>query len=202
MNQRHDDTEGGLRRIVAALKEPPARGLPEDFADRVVATALRRAERSAWAGMWRRAFDLLFTPRPVLLRPVWQVAYGVLLCALGAGATLWGVRGLPPSAHAGQTVLVRFALKAPGAKQVALAGDFNAWDANGIRLQDPEGDEVWRVVLPLKPGVYQYMFVVDGKTWMPDPLGDDTVEDGFGQRNSLVKVVNFTTEGQGDPSVL
>ncbi|MBI2951041.1 hypothetical protein HYY27_03050 [bacterium] len=200
MNRRHDDTDGGLRRIVAALKASPPHGLPEDFADRVVAAALRRTERSAWAGMWRRAFDLLFMPRPVLLRPVWQVAYGVLLCALSAGATLWGVRA--PSAAGGQAVLVRFALKAPGANQVALAGDFNAWDANGIRLQDPEGDEVWHIVLPLKPGVYQYMFVVDGKTWMPDPLGDDTVDDGFGQRNSLVKVVNFTPEGRGDPSVL
>lgn len=203
MNRKRDHTDRGLRRVVAALKASPPHDLPEDFADRVVTTALRRAERTpGWAGMWRRAFDFMFIPRQVVLRPVWQVAYGILLCALSSWVTIWGARGLFPPAGGEQAVLVRFALRAPGAHQVALVGDFNAWGAHEVRLQDPEGDEVWHIVLPLKPGVYQYMFVVDGKTWMPDPLGNEMVDDGFGQRNSLMKVVNFTPEDRGDPHVL
>ncbi len=203
MNQEHHREDRGLRRIVAALKSPPSRSLPEDFADRVVATALRRAGRNpGWAGALRGVFDALVRPRQVLMRPVWQAAWAILLCVVSSGVTIWGIRSLSPSTGAEQAVLVRFALRAPGAQKVALVGDFNTWGANEIRLQDPEGGEVWYIVLPLKPGVYQYMFVVDGKTWMPDPLGNETVDDGFGHRNSLMKVMDSSPENRGDQLVL
>lgn len=203
MNQERNRADKGLERIVAALKSPPPRDLPEDFADRVVATALRQTGRNpGWIGTLRGMLNFLVRPRQVVLRPVWQFAWGILLCAVSAGVTVWGIRGLSPSAGAEQAVLVRFALKAPGAHQVALVGDFNSWGVHETRLQDPEEGEVWHIVLPLKPGVYQYMFVVDGKTWMPDPLGNETVDDGFGHRNSLMKVVNFIPENRGDQLVL
>lgn len=174
-----------LARAVAVLKGAPSRPLSATFTNRVIAAALpAQASPVSVLDPVRRLMYYLFRPRMMMIRPAWSLAAAMLICAVAAGGTWWGTRAVAPSAN----VLVRFAVSAPGAQSVALAGDFNGWETEDIRLADPEGDGVWQAVVPLTPGVYQYMFVLDGETWISDPLAGDKIDDGFGQQNSLVRI--------------
>jgi len=85
------------------------------------------------------------------------------------------------------TVLVRLVLVHPDARSVAVAGDFNGWDAERSPLMRSESG-IWTAMLPLNEGRYHYMFVVDGQQWVPDPLAEETSLDGFGARNSVLDV--------------
>jgi 1,4-alpha-glucan branching enzyme len=75
----------------------------------------------------------------------------------------------------------------PSASQVFLAGQFNEWSPTATSLSKGD-DGVWRVTLKLKPGKYEYKFVVDGSQWMEDPANPDKVPDPYGGSNSLVTV--------------
>ena len=69
------------------------------------------------------------------------------------------------------------------AKSVSVAGDFNQWSATANPMQkDLAG--LWITSIPLKPGKYQYKFVVDGN-WKQDPLNPDAADDTFGGKNSV-----------------
>ena len=46
---------------------------------------------------------------------------------------------------------------------------------------------VWTLQLPLKPGLYKYQFIVDGK-WQEDPENKLTERNSFGDVNSLIEV--------------
>jgi len=93
---------------------------------------------------------------------------------------------------------VLFQYEAPQARHVNLCGNWqeNGWcgtkasgrfDQKIDAMQDEDGDGIWQIVLPLKPGRYQYKFAVDwGMRWDNDdnnPLGED---DGFGGQNSIL----------------
>jgi 1,4-alpha-glucan branching enzyme len=73
---------------------------------------------------------------------------------------------------------------------VAIAGDFNGWNPQDNILEDPEGDGIWTGTLNLKPGRYEYMFVLDGEKWFPDPNALRYVKDGFGNRNAILEINN------------
>lgn len=92
----------------------------------------------------------------------------------------------PPDATA--PVPVRFVLPAAGAHQVAVAGEFNGWDSSRTLLNDDDGDGVFHTTLSLERGVYAYMFVVDGERWVTDPFADAFRDDGFGNRNAVVRI--------------
>jgi 1,4-alpha-glucan branching enzyme len=85
----------------------------------------------------------------------------------------------------GQEVLVRLVLVQPGARSVAIVGDFNGWDPMRSPLERAEAG-VWSTTLELPPGRYNYLFLVDGDQWMVDPLAVETSVDGFGARNSVL----------------
>lgn len=73
-------------------------------------------------------------------------------------------------------------LRAPGARSVAVAGSWNQWQATPMM----ERDGTFFTVLRLPPGRYEYMFVIDGQRWVPDPDAPLSRDDGFGQRNSIL----------------
>ncbi len=80
---------------------------------------------------------------------------------------------------------IRFTISAPSANSVAIAGSFNNWDPHRNMLS-PSGDRsIWSITLPLSPGEYEYLFIIDNKTWMPDPAAPE-VDDGMGGKNSLL----------------
>ena len=58
-------------------------------------------------------------------------------------------------------VLVQFRLGDARAHEVALVGDFNGWHPEHRLHQVEPG--VWSVDVALEPGVYNYVFVIDGK---------------------------------------
>ena len=85
-----------------------------------------------------------------------------------------------PTAGGGQ---VTFTDADPSAKAVALAGQFNNWNAATTPLHKDDAG-LWTVSVPLKPGRYQYKFVVDGD-WRLDPSNPDSADDGSGNMNSI-----------------
>jgi alpha-amylase/alpha-mannosidase (GH57 family) len=87
---------------------------------------------------------------------------------------------------------VTFTLQAPEAAEVYIAGDFNSWHpAKDAMARDETG--TWVVTIALKPGRYEYKFVVDGgETWKHDITNPLWVNDPYGGRNSVVII---TQEG-------
>jgi 1,4-alpha-glucan branching enzyme len=81
---------------------------------------------------------------------------------------------------------VAFTLIAPDAKHVYLAGSFNNWDTHCTPLSRGINGE-WSGYLPLKPGHYEYRFVVDG-VWKDDPDASASVPNPFGSTNSVLFV--------------
>lgn len=82
---------------------------------------------------------------------------------------------------------VRFRFTAPRAASVAVAGSFNRWDPRKNPLSGPDRNGEWSVTLELLEGRYEYLFVVDGDKWTPDP-GAPAIDDGLGGKNSLLEV--------------
>jgi len=74
----------------------------------------------------------------------------------------------------GDSVVVRFRM--PGARSVALAGDWNSWQPVALR---PLGEDVWEGAFALRRGVHHFNLLVDGSDWVV-PNGVATVPDGLG----------------------
>lgn len=181
-----DGSNLDMKRIANTLKMLPPTALPANFSDRVVHKALDQEPQKSWLDKLRQTWHAFFQPRQVTLRPAWQMAWVAMLCLVSAGATGWYMNHTAtPTAN---QIWVRFAIKMPHAQQVALAGNFNAWETSNIQMADPDGDGIWDALVPLQPGVYQYMYVINGEEWVADPLMGETIDDGFGQQNSLIKI--------------
>lgn len=69
---------------------------------------------------------------------------------------------------------------------IALIGDFNNWDESGIPLQEDGG--VWKVVIRLEQGLYQYKYLINGKEKTVDPKSAGYTPDGLGGKNSILEV--------------
>ena len=82
--------------------------------------------------------------------------------------------------------IVEFKITAPKAQQVALVGSFNGWDPKRTPLRN-EGGGVWRVLLPLNSGRYEYRYIVDGQ-WCEDPSAKEFSTNPFGGHNSVLTV--------------
>ncbi len=52
---------------------------------------------------------------------------------------------------------------------IHLAGDFNDWQTDGQPMAGPDAEGRYTARVQLKPGDYQYKFVLDGKHWRADP---------------------------------
>ncbi len=82
---------------------------------------------------------------------------------------------------------ILFVLNAPNARNVYLTGEFTNWSSEGIRMEKDERAGLWKAVLHLEPGEYEYRFILDG-VWIKDPDNTDSVLNEFGQENSLLIV--------------
>lgn len=81
---------------------------------------------------------------------------------------------------------VEFTIKAAGAFNVRLAGDFNDWQPERTILH-PLADGLFQVKLPLSRGRYRYRYVIDGQ-WRNDPHNGIVETNPFGELNSIVEV--------------
>jgi len=80
-----------------------------------------------------------------------------------------------------------FILKVAEAKNVFVTGSFNNWALGNDEYRLKNIDGIWRIDLPLKPGLYEYQFIVDG-IWTEDPINHRKQRNQFGDNNSLVEV--------------
>lgn len=87
-----------------------------------------------------------------------------------------------------RVVTVEMRLYAPEAHRVAVAGSFNKWDADDYAMTKQDNG-TWTINLPLKPGVYTYMFIVDNSAWVTDPNAGSYRDDGFGYKNAVKRVM-------------
>ncbi|MFQ5512167.1 MAG: AAA family ATPase [Candidatus Krumholzibacteriia bacterium] len=82
---------------------------------------------------------------------------------------------------------VLFTLDEKQATGVSVTGEFTNWSREGIQMEKDPEDGLWKVVLDIKPGEYEYRFIVDG-VWIRDPNNVDYTRNEFGQENSLLIV--------------
>lgn len=95
------------------------------------------------------------------------------------------------SAFATDNGNVNFELKGfKDAKKVILSGTFNRWDETGFLMKPTE--DGWKVTLQLKPDIYQYKFIIDGK-WIEDPQNPSKIENEYSGYNSVIDVQKNVT---------
>ena len=76
---------------------------------------------------------------------------------------------------------VEFTFQAPGAMEVMLAGACNSWDTQTL-LMKKNKEGVWKIVIDLAPGCYEYKFLANG-VWVENISGVETAPNSFGTRN-------------------
>lgn len=143
----------------------------------------------------RRASRWLVQTRSIRVSPLIGLAAAAGFTALVIGGTL-AMRDRSPAvapavAAAADTQpvkVVQFVLRAPGARSVALVGDFNEWNRDATPLRAASGDGLWTISVPLPSGRHVYAFVVDGEEWIADPVAPKAPGDDFGVPNSVVTV--------------
>jgi hypothetical protein len=177
----HDET---LARVIDTLKEPVE--IDADLDRRVMAAIEAESGHSGGAQRW------LARRWTIRLSPLGGLAAAAALAGLVlAGSLLLRGRDViapsQPIVEMESPAVTQFVLIAPSAKTVALVGDFNDWSLSATQLVRQAGDGVWWVTVPLAPGRYRYVFVVDGTTWRPDPTAPGA-EDEFGRPNSVVTI--------------
>ena len=91
-------------------------------------------------------------------------------------------------------------------QSVHLAGSFNNWSTSATPMSDPDGDGILAISLELEDGEYQYKFVVNSSQWFQDMNNPLSAPDGYGGRNSIIRVGDFgkfqQTAFRGDGKIL
>ncbi len=81
-----------------------------------------------------------------------------------------------------------FRFRRPGVRNVHLIGTFSGWNPKAYALRFVPDREVWEILVPLGPGVYEYAFLVDGQEWVAPPGAPVYVDDGFGHQNGVLVI--------------
>lgn len=103
----------------------------------------------------------------------------------GASAPARAAAAVGSTAASGNAI--RFDLTLPNAaREVALVGDFNGWDEHATPMIRRSNDGAWTAKVPLPPGRHVYAFVIDGRTWLVDPLAPQVPDEGYGPANAVV----------------
>jgi len=181
--------------VEAAATQLRATSAP-DLSARVMA-ALPQAAPGGVSGRLAAALGWLWSPRPVrlTLRPAYGLAFAAVAAAVLAmpdHPTTTRSPGNPraPIARAvandgAPPVYVQFRITVPDARSVALAGTFTGWKPAVALHRGADGE--WTALVPLRPGVHDYAYVVDGERWVTDPNAPQ-VDDSFGGTNSRISL--------------
>lgn len=84
------------------------------------------------------------------------------------------------------------------AQQVILAGTFNGWHEQDLKMR--KTTDGWSIRLDLSPGRYEYKFIIDGQ-WTHDPENPQLIANIHGTYNSILfieKEVVFQVQGYLD----
>ena len=123
----------------------------------------------------------------------------ILIVFIFSGCSLTFIKKrLSPPHKVGEGILFQYDAKS--ARHVNLAGNFpdNEWLKHGDKvdiMRDDgkngdkiEKDGIWSIVKILSPGRYEYKYVVDRNTWISDPNALESIDDGYGGKNSILIV--------------
>jgi len=158
------------------IQHLPAIDVAPEVLHQVAPRGLRHALGAVLHWLWSpRALSL--TVRP---------AFAMAALAVAAVVSVSASRSPQTASVSPARVMVQFRLGEVEAHEVALVGDFNGWRPEHRLHRTAAG--VWSVDVALEPGVYNYVFVIDGRTWRLDPLAP-RVTDGFGSASSRVAVL-------------
>jgi hypothetical protein len=190
----HHDLPDHLRREEIRLEEalsslPVPRKLPTSIRAAVLARV-----RAATSSPLMRAWTWLTYTREIRVSPLGAMG-GLALAAVAAFLIFlvpFTTKQAPLERLADTGVRTKFVLLEPKATQVAVTGDFAHWAAEGVPLER-DADGLWMAEISLPPGIHNYVFVVDGKRWIPDPRAMWSVDDGFGSRNSVIVIPKSQT---------
>ena len=187
-----------LEELMFRVKRLPSPVVPGSFVARVM-------EQTTFAQpFWHRWADALWTPHTLRWNLASAIAVASLCLVVGAGLYAGGLFRQPSDQRvtdearstdspASSIVLVRLVVVQPGARTVEAAGDFNGWNPARTPLEQISNG-AWTVTIPLQPGRYEYMYVVDGQQWIADPFAAEQNDDGFGSRNAVLEVRPAATE--------
>ena len=157
--------------------------VPGNLTQNIMAKVSKEEIHPSWADSLRRSF---FIPK-YSFRIAGSLAIAAIMIFF-AFAFIFNTPVVSPICSAE----VQFSLKLndSDAHIVAIAGDFNGWNPQANPLEDPDGDGIWTGTLNLEPGKYEYMFVIDGEKWIPDPNALRYAKDGFGNKNAILEINN------------
>jgi hypothetical protein len=82
--------------------------------------------------------------------------------------------------------MVRFFFSKAEARQVSVCGQFNDWSPTATPM-NRQSDGHWETTVALRPGRYEYKFLVDGD-WLLDPAAQGNVPNDCGSLNSVLEV--------------
>ncbi|MCS7197777.1 MAG: hypothetical protein NZ930_03740 [Candidatus Bipolaricaulota bacterium] len=121
-------------------------------------------------------------PRPRL----GVIAAGVVAAAAVFAVGLWIGLHLSAAPCSDPDVLC---LVYPDAQSVSLAAQFTLWEP--IPMNGPDRSGIWWIRLPkdIKPGRYEYGFIVNGTRWVYDPRATEFVHTFDNKINSVLYVV-------------
>jgi len=185
----NDQTDRAIHDTRDFLAARPAPDLTAAVMSRIADMTPLPSSRSA--GLLRRLAQLLWAPREFSIRP----AYALAAVACVAILLVVYVRPLPSSvpqmtnAVNDPQLFVQFRLDT-AASRVQLAGTFTNWEPRYDLRESAPG--IWTITVPLKQGVHDYAFVVDGRRWVPDPSAPQ-IGDGFGGTNSRLALLSPNT---------
>jgi hypothetical protein len=89
-----------------------------------------------------------------------------------------------------RAIPVPIVFEAPGAREVAIVGDFNGWDSAASPMKRYGKDGPWTTTVSAKPGRHVYAFLVDGTTLVPDPRAPRAHDLDYGGDASVLMVTN------------
>jgi 1,4-alpha-glucan branching enzyme len=78
---------------------------------------------------------------------------------------------------------VEFTFRAPDAKEVFLAGEFNAWDNQSLPMKKSKNG-VWKTKIKLPPGRHEYKFFADN-VWVEHLPGIEKSSNPFRTQNFI-----------------
>jgi len=81
---------------------------------------------------------------------------------------------------------ILFELELPSAQEVILMGDFNKWNSKK-HVMKATSDGIWKKIVMLEPGRYEYKFLVDGE-WQEDPINNEVSINCFLTKNNVINI--------------
>jgi Glycogen recognition site of AMP-activated protein kinase len=173
-----------LEMIVQDLQRPVV--LDESFERRVMVRV-----RRLYAEKKKRSRGWTAIGATIAHRPAWAALLAAGIVAIATAGVL-KARPQHEAITVGGPEPVKFVLVAPGAKSVAVVGDFNNWGLDDSALVATSNQGVWSVTASIPVGVHRYAFVVNGKQWMADPTAPRSSGDDFGMPSSALVVEDST----------